>query len=371
MRLILGAAQLIFIVNLIGSLFWGQKVGRNPWKSNSLEWSAPSPPPHGNFDVPPVVYRGPYEYSAPDAEEDYWPQSLPPGEKLVARAWEMGICNPRPSRRTARETNTTMPDSACVYSASARWLHRLAVLTVLAAMPLVLLGAEVTSKKVGMADPVWPTTPWYMLGNPMLDRGIGFVIEHSHRLAGWTVGFCVLALTISLWKWEPRRWICWLGTAAGCGVLIQGLLGGMRVVRHAQFGPELALIHGCFGQVVFALLVSVAMCTSRGWADNAFAAAGEKHGDGTPSRSLAKPTLFFVGLVFLQLVFGALLRHKDAAAGKYGHLLVAFAVLGMAVWLIKEIVDRHRDDRPLVVATRWFWRVPARAATPGCRSLDD
>ncbi len=79
----LGLAQLVFLANLLYSLFWGEKVGRNPWKSNSLEWSAPSPPPHGNFDVPPVVYRGPYEYSAPDGPADYWPQTLPPGEKLV------------------------------------------------------------------------------------------------------------------------------------------------------------------------------------------------------------------------------------------------------------------------------------------------
>jgi cytochrome c oxidase subunit 1 len=59
---ILGAWQLIFVVNFFYSWFRGEKVDRNPWKSNTLEWSAPSPPPHGNFDITPVVYRGPYEY---------------------------------------------------------------------------------------------------------------------------------------------------------------------------------------------------------------------------------------------------------------------------------------------------------------------
>ena len=60
----LGFAQLIFLVNFFWSLFCGKVAGRNPWHSNTLEWTAPSPPPHGNFDEPPIVYRGPYEYGA-------------------------------------------------------------------------------------------------------------------------------------------------------------------------------------------------------------------------------------------------------------------------------------------------------------------
>ncbi len=75
---VLGAAQIIFLATFLGSLFWGKKVGRNPWHANTLEWSAPSPPPHGNFDVPPVVYRGPYEYASPESDEDYLPQTQSP-----------------------------------------------------------------------------------------------------------------------------------------------------------------------------------------------------------------------------------------------------------------------------------------------------
>src|SRR5258708_1792742 len=76
--LALGVSQLIFLANFLISLFRGEKVGRNPWRSNTLEWTAPSPPPHGNFDAPPVVYRGPYEYGSPETEEDYLPQTGPP-----------------------------------------------------------------------------------------------------------------------------------------------------------------------------------------------------------------------------------------------------------------------------------------------------
>ena len=49
----------------------------NPWKANTLEWQTPSPPGHGNFDVLPEVYRGPYEFSHPDRDEDFWPQNSP------------------------------------------------------------------------------------------------------------------------------------------------------------------------------------------------------------------------------------------------------------------------------------------------------
>jgi cytochrome c oxidase subunit 1 len=55
----------------------GRVAGNNPWNSNSLEWAAPSPPPHGNFTEVPVVYRGPYEYSSPASRDDFLPQWIP------------------------------------------------------------------------------------------------------------------------------------------------------------------------------------------------------------------------------------------------------------------------------------------------------
>jgi cytochrome c oxidase subunit 1 len=71
---ILGAVQIFFVINFIGSLFFGKRASENPWQANTLEWAAPSPPPHGNFVTAPVVYRGPYEYSSPEVEEDWLPQ---------------------------------------------------------------------------------------------------------------------------------------------------------------------------------------------------------------------------------------------------------------------------------------------------------
>jgi cytochrome c oxidase subunit I len=77
--LLLGASQILFAINFAYSLFRGPRAERNPWRSNTLEWTASSPPPHGNFETTPVVYRGPYEYGAIDVPEDYLPQdkSLP------------------------------------------------------------------------------------------------------------------------------------------------------------------------------------------------------------------------------------------------------------------------------------------------------
>jgi cytochrome c oxidase subunit 1 len=66
--------QFIFAFNFVYSWFKGEKAGKNPWEANGLEWSTPSPAPHGNFPTIPRVYRGPYEYSSPLVEDDYLPQ---------------------------------------------------------------------------------------------------------------------------------------------------------------------------------------------------------------------------------------------------------------------------------------------------------
>ena len=74
---LLGMTQIFFIVNMIISLL-SKKTGEdNPWQATTLDWSATTSPPlgHGNFEVVPTVYRGPYEYSVPGADKDFTPQN--------------------------------------------------------------------------------------------------------------------------------------------------------------------------------------------------------------------------------------------------------------------------------------------------------
>ena len=72
----LGLSQLSFIFNFFLSIVAGKKVSNNPWDATTLEWSAPSPPPHGNFETVPAVYRGPYEYNTHDRKDDFFPQNM-------------------------------------------------------------------------------------------------------------------------------------------------------------------------------------------------------------------------------------------------------------------------------------------------------
>ncbi|NOT33374.1 MAG: cytochrome c oxidase subunit I [Candidatus Eisenbacteria bacterium] len=72
--LVMLAFQLVFLVNFVLSLMRGARASKNPWNANTLEWTAESPPPHGNWAELPNCYRGPYEYSVPGRELDYWPQ---------------------------------------------------------------------------------------------------------------------------------------------------------------------------------------------------------------------------------------------------------------------------------------------------------
>lgn len=204
---------------------------------------------------------------------------------------------------------------------------------------LLFLGSVVTTFRVGMADPVWPTYPWHLLLISWEEPSPGFIVEHAHRLAGYIVGSCVIVLALGLWLQEARLWVRWLGVLALVGVVIQGLLGGFRVVLHALLGTNLAVIHGCFAQVVFALLVSIALLTSPGWLAGT---SRDNHAD-----RLQRWVLGTALLIFLQIIFGAVLRHTGSGLGQRGHLLLAFAIVLAVAWLWKLALEDA--DRTLLV----------------------
>src|SRR5260370_20833692 len=159
-----------------------------------------------------------------------------------------------------------MPDTRLEQPLVPRALHGWAVLTVVATVALLIVGAVVTTFRVGMADPVWPTYPWHLLLISYDEPKSGFLIEHTHRLAGYIVGCCVIVVAVWLTISARRGWLIGLGWAVLLCVIVQGLLGGFRVRLNALFGTDLAAVHGVFAQVVFGMIVSVAVCTSRAFA---------------------------------------------------------------------------------------------------------
>ncbi len=190
--------------------------------------------------------------------------------------------------------------------------HRLAGLTAAATLALILVGGLVTNTGSALAVPDWPTTFGYnMFLYPWSKMVGGILYEHSHRLLGSLVGCLTIALALALWLTEPRRWLRALGGLAVVLVVIQGVLGGLRVVL---LQDTIAIFHGCLAQTFFALTVSIAVFTSRGWREEPPAVAGGR------LRALG---LAAVGLLYVQIVFGALLTHAGVVAL---HLVGAAAV---------------------------------------------
>jgi heme a synthase len=222
-----------------------------------------------------------------------------------------------------------------------RWLHAWAILTVCASVPLLFLGADVTSLKVGMADPVWPTYPWHLALVSWSESGLGFLIEHGHRAFGYLVGTCVIVLALGLWYGQPRRWLKWLGVAVLVAVIAQGVLGGARVRLNALVGTDLALAHGCFAQLVFGLFTSVVTFTSPDW--DAYPAKKTAEA----ARRLASWSAITTALVFTQLILGGVVRHTHVVFGPRGHLLLAFAVVALTIKLVHMIHEAHPDNRHL------------------------
>ena len=110
-----GIAQLFFLFNFFYSIFKGKRAEQNPWQSNTLEWSTPVEHLHGNWPGEiPAVYRGPYEYSRPDREEDFFPQYIP-DEKAPETAAQEGVIEPV-------ETKTEEVESSVFFAAIKRAL---------------------------------------------------------------------------------------------------------------------------------------------------------------------------------------------------------------------------------------------------------
>jgi cytochrome c oxidase assembly protein subunit 15 len=210
------------------------------------------------------------------------------------------------------------------------WPHRLALVLCCATFPLVWVGGLVTSYKAGMAFPDWPTSGGHFLFfYPWLDWLRGpwdMFVEHGHRLLASLVGVLTIAVCVAAWRSFQPRSVRLLAVAALAGVILQGVLGGIRVLLNQE---TYAMIHGCVGPAFFALTAALAVVTSRSWQQ------AEPSGWIKSAPSLAVLALALPMLAYVQIVLGAQVRHfsPDSAPSLFRVLVLFHVVVGIALAL--------------------------------------
>jgi cytochrome c oxidase assembly protein subunit 15 len=208
-----------------------------------------------------------------------------------------------------------------------RWPHRLAVALALVTFPLIWVGGLVTTYDAGMAVPDWPGTYGYnLLRYPWQTWLAGpwdLFIEHGHRLLGATAGLLAIALVAVVLLVDRRRWLVAASLGALALVILQGALGGARVLFDERV---VAMVHGCVGPLFFAYLAALVLTTSRWWqtAQKVEVVGGA---------GLVRAAWINVGLAYIQLVLGAVIRHIPliAAPGVFRAALVFHLVVAAAL----------------------------------------
>jgi len=156
-----------------------------------------------------------------------------------------------------------------------------------------------------MSVPDWPTTYGYNMFLFPLHLWQGNILyEHTHRLLASLVGLLTSILAVWLWLREPRSWLRWLGAAAFFAILLQGLLGGLRVTL---LKDEIGIFHAALAQSFFVLVTLIALFGSvkaGRFADSLQTAP--------ISGSLYWLTICSASLVLIQLILGAAMRHQHA-----------------------------------------------------------
>jgi cytochrome c oxidase assembly protein subunit 15 len=191
-----------------------------------------------------------------------------------------------------------------------KWLNRFIWFTAFATLLLICSGGKVTSKNVGLAVPDWPTTFGYNMFLFPVSKWIGGVLfEHTHRLIASTVGFLTLILAIWLWRDEDRQSVKTLGLIAVAGVILQGILGGLRVT---MLKDQIGIFHACLAQAFLGLIVLIGVMRTNFWRSfngRLTALSGQERGG---LKTLAIVTTI---AIYAQLALGATMRHqhKDLA----------------------------------------------------------
>lgn len=234
------------------------------------------------------------------------------------------------------------------------WVHRFAVATAVAVVLLIFVGALVTSTGSGLAVPDWPLS-FGRVFPPMVG---GVLFEHGHRMVAALVGMLTVTLMFVLNRWEPRTSVRWVGRAAVFAVILQGLLGGVTVLL--RLPTVVSMSHACLAQAFLCLVVLLAVSTAPGW----YQYSTRWVDDARPAlTTLAGMT---TGMIYLQLILGALMRHTGAglaipdfplAFGRvmppfesqavvihFLHRLGALVVTLCLSWTVVRVVRQYRAD---------------------------
>ena len=186
---------------------------------------------------------------------------------------------------------------------------------------LFVAGALVTSNDAALSVPDWPKSfgTWF----PTLRQlAGGAFFEHSHRVIAGALGVFILLLAILIWVKDGRRWLRWFGVIAVGSVVVQAVLGGEVVRQLLHYW--LPVMHACFGQIIFAAVLAIAVFTSKWWMEDHARLADS----GSPS--IHTIATLNAEMIFLQVVLGAGFRHQELPV--WPHILGAFVVLATVVW---------------------------------------
>jgi len=231
------------------------------------------------------------------------------------------------------------------------WPCRLAVLLLGTTIVTIWVGSLVTTSDAGMAAPEWPHR-WglELVGWTEGLRGRAswdLFVDAAHRLLGVLVGVLALALSVTVWWSDRRRWMRWLVLAALLALVAEIVLGVTRVLCAAR---QLAMLHAVTGMMLLSLGVVIAVCTTRRWCRRRPATGSIRTGG---LLRLAMLTTLFAAV---QMVLGSLLRHVpvDAEPGTFRalaalHLGVAAMLLIHVLAVCAHLVRRYRHNRVL----RW------------------
>jgi cytochrome c oxidase assembly protein subunit 15 len=212
--------------------------------------------------------------------------------------------------------------------------HRFAVFVACVTFLLLIAGALVTSNDAGLSVPDWPTSFGSIYKMPPMIGGIKY--EHTHRLIAWSVGVMTIAIAVWTWLVERRAWMKQLAFAALGTVILQGILGGITVLKFLP--PMVSTAHAMVGQTFFCIAVTIALFSGQRWIEEHPRVALD-----TLRPSLIALTQLSVLALYVQLFLGGMFRHHGMSW--WPHVVNACAVAVILTWTSVRALSQYSEIR--------------------------